>query len=118
MKQTIGVNNVFVDAYNKKEFTYHYTKRKAEGFLDCEIRKEMGVPNVTFTTLKALYGLKDTERVRRNNQGVTEEQLQKGESIGLTRRIILRRVREGWSVDRAIHEPKELHKMTHRRKRK
>jgi hypothetical protein len=77
------------------------------GLTDIEIAKEFSVHRDTITNWKKSYGVPDVRKPRKNYQGVTEEQLLKGESIGLSRRFILRRVREyGWTPEQAVNTPK------------
>ena len=107
-----------INLYDKEEFTKFYLKRKEERYLDKEIAKELHVSHVIFSTLKTMYDLHYGEKIRRNKQGLTEEDFRKGEQIGLTRRTMLRRRRDGWSIRRAITTPIDKTKQTHRRKRK
>jgi hypothetical protein len=103
-----------IDIYNKEEFTSYYHNRKYEGKLDQEIADEIFVTIQWFWILKQMYDI-ETITVRRNNVGVTEGDFRKGALIGLDRRIILRRVRDGMPVKTAINTPR---KVTNRRKKK
>jgi hypothetical protein len=88
-------------------FTKDYLMLKSLGYTDVEIAKEMSVHRDTITNWKKTYKIPDIRKPRKNYQGVTEEQLLKGESIGLSRRFMLRRVREyGWTPEQAVSTPK------------
>jgi hypothetical protein len=95
-----------IDIYDQKQFAEYYHKRKYEGKLDREIANEMYLTIQWFTVLKQLYDI-ETITIRRNDVGVTEEHFRKGALIGLDRRLILRRVRDGMSVHKAITTPRQ-----------
>jgi hypothetical protein len=90
-----------------KSFKTQYLALKRLGLTDIEIAKEFNVHRDTITNWKKSYGVPDVRKPRKNYQGVTEEQLQLGESRGFSRRFILRRVREyGYTPEQAINTPK------------
>lgn len=84
-----------------------YIKLKKQGKTDKEIAIEMLIDPKTLRRQKALYQIPLIRKPRRNNQGISEQQLQMGEKIGLTRRVMLKRRRRGWGVDQAISTPKQ-----------
>lgn len=106
-----------VDINDKEEFTRFYHHGKYIGKLDSEIANSLNVNYDFLKFLKELHGVK-TIVIRKNKSGLTEEHFRKGAEIGLGRRIILRRVRDGMSIQQAITTPKHVKKITHRRKRK
>jgi hypothetical protein len=95
-----------IDIYDKEEFTCHYHKRKYEGKLDQEIADEIYVTIQWLCVLKQMYDI-ETITIRRNDLGVTEDHFRKGALMKLDRRLILRRVRDGMSVERAITTPRK-----------
>jgi hypothetical protein len=105
-----------IDINDKEEFTRFYQQGKYIGKLDSEIANTL---NVDYSFLKFLKELHDVKTIiiRKNRNGLTEEHFRKGALIGLGRRIILRRVRDGMSIEQAISTPKNKKKITHRRKR-
>lgn len=81
-----------------------YIELRNEGLKDREIAKLFGVCKDTIVRIKKIYGI---PCFRQNEQGVTHEQLKQAEEKGLSRRLVLRRVREyGYSVDDAVNTPK------------
>jgi hypothetical protein len=102
----------------ENEFRKMYFDLKKEGLTDGEICERLFISRVTLNAFKDVYGV-ETVKIRKNKVGVTEEHFRKGAEIGLTRRMILRRVREGIKVDVAIITPKQKGKrITHRGVRK
>jgi hypothetical protein len=90
----------------QKEFADMYFTLKNEGLTDQEIVNRLFTNRVILNAYKEVYGI-ETVKVRKNRVGVTEEHFRKGERIGLDRRTILRRVRDGVSIDVAINTPKQ-----------
>jgi hypothetical protein len=90
----------------QKEFADMYFTLKNEGLTDQEIVNRLFTNRVILNAYKEVYGI-ETIKVRKNRVGVTEEHFRKGERIGLDRRTILRRVRDGVSIDVAINTPKQ-----------
>jgi hypothetical protein len=89
-------------------FKDEYLSFKNEKYLsDEEIRNEMELTQHELYKMKLLHGIVNTvKRPRKNYLGFTEEMLQKGEKIGLTRRLMYKRVNElHWSYERAVREP-------------
>jgi hypothetical protein len=104
------------DRLDKEEFEKFYKHRKHDGKLDSEIAEELNTNCVNLKFLKEIHDVK-TIIIRKNRNGLTEEHFRKGYEIGLGRRIILRRVRDGMSIEQAISTPKNKKKINHRRKR-
>jgi hypothetical protein len=105
-----------IDINHKETFEYYYKQCKYDGKLDSEIASELSIDYGFLKFLKELHDVK-TIIIRKNRNGLTEEHFRKGSEIGLGRRIILRRVRDGMSIEQAISTPKNKKKVTHRRKR-
>jgi hypothetical protein len=92
-------------------FKEEYLKHKKENKTDAEIMEVLDIPPYKFYELKKMndlikksYGIK---RPRMNYCGLTDEMLRKGESIGLSKRLMYKRVRElYWDHERAVTEPK------------
>lgn len=87
----------------KEYFTKKYFELRDQGFLDKEIAEKMGYNPNTIARWKKMYGI-TTKMV--SSLGITEEELQKGESIGLPRRLIYQRVRSNnFTIEQAITIP-------------
>ena len=98
-------------------FKERYLVLKNQGFTDQEIATAFHCSKDYLRKCKRLYDIPPMRRPRKNNQGVSEEELQKGESLGLTRRIMLQRVRfHEWPKEKAIREPLMGNREKQRRK--
>lgn len=90
-----------------EDFKSEYITLKQEGFTDKDAADIMNIPLYVLTPLKKYYKVPKVNRVRRNKNGITEEQFKKGLTIGLTRRLMNKRVRElGYTTDQACTFPK------------
>jgi hypothetical protein len=81
--------------------------QKDEGLTDQEIVNRLFTNRVILNAYKEVYGI-ETIKVRKNRVGVTEEHFRKAEKLGIDRRTVLRRVRDGISVEMAINTPKQI----------
>lgn len=89
-----------------KKFKETYLNLKKKNLSDREVCKELLLSKNELYCLKKVYDLLDVRSKRKNHNGLTEEMLQKGESIGLTRRVMYKRVRDLlWSPDEAVNIP-------------
>ena len=76
--------------------------KKKERLTDRDIAEKLYISYSSLVKYKRLCGLNGFIRCRRSKLPFTEQQLQAGEKIGLTRRIMYQRVREhGWSCEEA-----------------
>lgn len=116
MYNSVQLSNL-ENLFDKEKFEEFYHDCKEKGMLEIEIADVLKTDCNTLRTLRSILGVK-TVVIRRNRSGVTEEDIRKGIENGLNRRLILRRVRDGMSVQQAITTPKNTKKVTHRRKRK
>jgi hypothetical protein len=91
----------------QKEFADMYFTLKNEGLTDQEIVNRLFTNRVILNAYKEVYGI-ETIKVRKNRVGVTEEHFRKAEKLGIDRRTVLRRVRDGISVEMAINTPKQI----------
>jgi hypothetical protein len=96
-----------IDVYNKEEFEKFYNQCKYEGKTDEEISREIYISPVTFSLLRNIHKI-ESKLIRKNTVGVTEDDFRKGALIGLDRRIILRRVRDGMHIKNAINTPRKV----------
>lgn len=88
-------------------FSEKYWELRNEGLTDKQIARCLNISPSTLYVHKRVYGIKSG---RMNRQGMTQEQLVKGESIGLTRRTMYRRVRErNYKPNEACSVPPEKH---------
>jgi len=94
-------------------FKEKYLMLKGEHKTDREIAFLFHMSLTALKKIKKLYDIPMIKRPRINNAGLTEEELQKGEKIGLKRKLMYKRVRSlGWSNEKAISEPKQCNKRT------
>ena len=85
-----------LELWNFKE---RYLNLKDKGWTDVRIAIEMGVSHRTLARHKRKYDLSNVYGVRKTTLCITEEQLQAGEQIGLTRRLMYQRMRlHGWQA--------------------
>ena len=93
-------------------FRDDYLRLKKENYTDEAIMSLMDIGPHKFHHLKRMNGLvKDgrplVRKPKGNWLGFTEEQLLRGESIGLSRRLMYKRYRQdGWSHEKAVTQPK------------
>lgn len=85
-------------------FKEQYMELKSKGLSDGDIARSMCISLSVLKSKKKIAGLVGLPLP--NKQGVTEEQLQQAESIGIPRRLVLARIRSKWSVRNAISTPK------------
>ena len=92
----------------KENFVERYIELKEKHLTDVEIADKMDISPRSLTHLKSVNGLTDyPKRNPKNSVGLTEEEFKQGIENGLTRRIMLRRVRDyDWSRRDAITKPK------------
>jgi hypothetical protein len=90
----------------KEEFKRIYKTLKDEGFTEREICSKLYTNQHALTAYKMVWKV-DTIKTRKNKSGVREEHFRKGALIGLDRRLILRRVRDGMHVSQAISLPRQ-----------
>jgi hypothetical protein len=72
---------------------------------DRDIAKKLGITRYKLMEMKKTWGL-NLRKQKDNVCGLSEEDFKRGNKIGLTRRRILKRVRDlGWTIEMAITEP-------------
>lgn len=90
-----------------QHFRQEYLAYKKQGLTDETICIEkMFISKTVLQRLKREYGLSGYQKATRcNYQGVTEEQFKQADGIGVGRYYVLKRVRNGWGIERAITVP-------------
>lgn len=90
-----------------ENFVEKYLKLKNKYMSDGEIAREMLVSQTTLRNLKKEHDIAGMKRPRSTVAPISEDELRRGEANGLSRELILKRVRERfWRVERAITEPR------------
>lgn len=88
------------------DFKKEYLELKQRNLTDKEIQGELNITNAEMYALKKHYEIRVPRKKRKNYLGFTEEMLLKGESIGLSRRVMYKRVRAlNWRHKEAISIP-------------
>ena len=83
---------------------------------DLECAKKLGISRDKLIAKKKQWGI-NLRRQKDNMFGVSEPDFEKGRKIGLSRKLILNRVRDhGWTVEKAVNEPKDKTKMNNVRR--
>jgi hypothetical protein len=92
--------------YTKEEFTEKYLHLfENTNLVDKEIAKELFISTKCLWTLKKVYGVK-TPLKRKNRYRITEKQFQQALENGISRRTVLKRVREyKFTIEMAITKP-------------
>jgi hypothetical protein len=89
-----------------EDFKEKYLKLKQKGLFDYQISQLFFICDKTLTRYKKSAGLLENNSLSRfSRTGLTEKQLQTGEAIGLTRRLMYQRVRRGWNKWEACKIP-------------
>lgn len=93
-------------------FKEEYLNMKLEKYMsDEEIAAEMCIGLSKLYELKQHNEIELIMRPKKNSLGFTEDQLRRGESIGLSRRLMYKRYREyNWSHEKAVSEPRQIKK--------
>jgi hypothetical protein len=94
--------------FNEDAFKQFYLASKWFGKLDREIASELFVSSDTLYRMKKQVGLTNLKRkrIKKNRQGLSEEQLRTADKNGIGRRNALRRRRlYGWTKVDAISVP-------------
>lgn len=81
--------------------------KMSRNLTDKKIAEMLGISRDKLTSLKKTWKL-PLKKQKDNLQGLSERDFEIGALHGLSRSIILRRVRDrGWTVEKAIREPKD-----------
>jgi hypothetical protein len=99
--------------FNEEAFKTFYLASKWFGKLDREIAVELFVSSDTLYRMKKKCGLvNQRKRIKKNRQGLSEEQLRTADKNGIGRRNALRRRRlYGWNKVDAISVPVRVKKV-------
>lgn len=90
-----------------KDFKSDYEDLKGYGFTDREVGDYLNIPYYAISPLKSYFGITESPKIRKNKNGLTEAHFKKGLALGLSRRLINKRVRElGYTPDQACSFPK------------
>jgi hypothetical protein len=101
---------------NRNLMRQYMNLKTSRNLTDHQIAKIIGVTKWDLVELKKEWEL-PLRKGKDNMQGVSEMDFKTGARNGLSRRLILRRVRDyGWEVERAIREPLDESKRNNRRK--
>ena len=105
----------FKNTINKKLMRQYLNLKMTRNLSDRDISKRLGISRDRMIALKKEWGLK-FKRQKDNMYGVSEEDFKQGSKIGLHRKLILNRIRDlGWTVEKAISEPKDETKMNNKK---
>jgi transposase-like protein len=100
---------------DNKNFRMFYLASRWFGKMDKEIAVELGISKDTLYRWKKKAGLvkgRNGNRIRKNQQGLSQEQLRTAEKNGIDRHNALRRRRVyGWSKVDAISVPLQRRRM-------
>jgi transposase len=87
-------------------FKEKYLEMKEKGLTDYEIAEHFNVCRDTITRWKKRYDVSSPMKIRHNKFNVPEHVIQMGVKNGISRRLLLRRIREyGFTWYQAVHTP-------------